>query len=745
MIRKLFVVFAVAACGPKPAPAPLPVLPGDGDTHVAKPAPVKQPGAADPWAGRTDLIAPPVVNPPAAIELPKIDQLKLANGLAVHVVKTDRLPVLAMQLAIRAGRMHEPRARLGVAELTSDLLVKGTRRRDAAALAKAIDFVGGTIAASSTFEATLISCSVPARHASTCFELLPEMITQPTFPETELARMRDLQVGALRQRLDDPAVLASSHVQNLLWGHDHVRGWINSEQSVAALRRDDVVSWHRNWFVPGNAILVVTGDVDPRRLRGDLERTFGTWRKGPVPPSPSYTEPGLSGSRIRIVDKPGMQEAHIRIAQFGIKHDDPRFFETLVWNHVLGGGPSARLARVLRAGGKGGAGSSFDRNLDRGSFVVSTVTRPADAVEVTKVVLAEIAKLAKEGPTPEEIGLAIANISGAYGLRFQSAADTGASLIGAELHGFGQEYLSNFPVVVGQVDVAAARRAASEILDPKAYVVVLVGDFAQLEPQIKKEGWRYERVAHTEPITAPFRLPDAPSDSKAAAAATRLIDEAIAAKGGKARLGSLKAFKMQAKGTTTVQGESVPVEITRVYALPDRMRIDATLKPPRAPRDITVSVGLAAQSGWQRAPDAKNGEYVVVEVSGNGLQTMNFERWREPELILLKAAEPGAKLTPIPDEIVDGKPCSVVRLRSPFGEVDVTLYLDKKTKLIARMSYSDGGNTESDVFADYRDVSGIKFAFKRTSGGGGRSTTLELKSVEVDPQVDPKIFDKPAK
>jgi predicted Zn-dependent peptidase len=745
MSRKLFVLFAVAACGPKSAPAPLPVLPGDGDTHVAKPPPVKQPSAADPWAGRTDLIPPPAVKAPAAIELPKIDELKLANGLAVYVVKSDRLPVVAMQLAVRAGRMHEPRARLGVAELTADLLVKGTRRRDAAALAKAIDFVGGTIASDSTFEATLISCSVAARHASTCFELVPEMITQPTFPEAELTRMRAALVGTMRQRLDEPSTLASVHAQNLLWGHEHVRGWINSEQSLASLRRDDVLAWHRTWFVPGNAILVVTGDVDPRRLKADLERTFWTWRKGPVPPTPTYPEPGLSGSRIRVVDKPGMQEAHIRIAQFGIKHDDPRFFETLVWNYVLGGGVTSRLTRVLRAGGKGGAVSSFDRNLDRGSFVVSTATRPADAVEVTKVMLAEIARMAKDGPSKDELGAAIASISGAYSMRFQSAADIGAALIGAELHGFGQQYMTNFPVVVAQVDVPDAKRAASEILDPKAYVLVMVGDFAQLEPHIKKEGWRFERVSHSEPVTAPFRMPDAPVDSKAAATATKLIDEALAAKGGKAKLGGLKAFKMLAKGTTTVQGQSVPVEISRVYALPDKMRIDATIKPPGAPRDITVTVGVSGQTGWQRAPDAKTNDYAVVEVTGNGLQTMNFERWREPELILLKAAEPGAKLTPVPDETVDGKPCSVVRLRSPFGEVDVTLYLDKKTKLIARMSYSDGGNTENDDFSDYRDVSGVKFAFKRSSSGGGRSTALELKSVEVDPQVDPKIFDKPAK
>jgi hypothetical protein len=359
--------------------------------------------------------------------------------------------------------------------------------------------------------------------------------------------------------------------------------------------------------------------------------------------------------------------------------------------------------------------------------------------------LAEIAKMAKEGPTKEEIAAVVPSITGAYPFRFQAVGDLGSALVGAELHGFGQEYLTNFPVVVGQVDVAGAKRAASEILDPKAYVIVMVGDFKDLEPQVKKEGWRYERVAFTDPITAPFRAPETPVDARAAASASKLIDDALAAKGGKAKLAALKSFKLVAAGSTTLPGQSVPLEITRVFVAPDKMRIDATFKPPGAPGDVVVSVGLSGQTGWQRGPDPKTGSYAVIDVTDAALQTLSFERWREPELILLKAAETGAKLTPLPDDTVDGKPCSVVKLRSPFGEVEVSVYIDKKTKLVARMSYTDGGNTENDDFSDYRDVSGVKIAHKRSSSGGGRTTALELKTVEFDAKIDPTVFNKPAK
>ncbi len=744
MKRSLALLLVLAsACGPKPTPAPIATLPGDGDTNTAKPPEPTVPAVVDAWTGRTDLIAPPAPKAPAAVVLPAIEAFKLANGLQVYVIKSSKLPVVSMQLAVRAGRMHEPRARLGVSELTADMLVKGTKKRDALALAKAIDFVGGTIAADSTFEATLVSCSVMSRNTKTCLELLPELVTQPSFPEAELAKARERRVGEIRQRLDDAGSLAAVHVQNLLWGNDHVRGWIDSEPSAAAVQRTDLIAWHKSWFVPGNSLLVVSGNVGPT-IKADLERSFGTWAKGPTPPAPMFKEPGLSGSRIRLVDKPGQTQTHIRIAQFGIKHDDARFFDSLVWNYTLGGGGfSSRLMKVVRVkGGKTyGASSSFDRNLDRGSFVSQTFTRNSEAVATTKMILEEIKTMAKDGPTQEEVNAAIANIAGGYGMRFQSASDVGAGLIGAELHGFGKEYLSNYPLAVGKVDVASAKRAASEILDPKSFVIVMVGDAKDLEPLLKKEGWRYEKVMFTDPITPVIEAPAAPVDAKALAAARKLIDEALAAKGGKAKLAAIKAFRMIAVGTTPIGPQNVQVETERLFLLPDKMRIDATLA-----QRIKVVIGIKGTTGWQMAPNQQTGKIEVNDISAADIQMIDFERWREPELILLKAADPAAKLTPAPDENLDGKPHHVVKLASPYT-VDVALYIDKKTKLVTRMTYSIGGNAETNDFSDYKDVGGIKIAHKRKSTGAGKGggiTDLELKTVELDPKVDPTVFDKPA-
>jgi hypothetical protein len=391
-----------------------------------------------------------------------------------------------------------------------------------------------------------------------------------------------------------------------------------------------------------------------------------------------------------------------------------------------------------------GASSSFDRNIDKGSFVASTFTRNAEAVATTKLILGEISKMAKDGPSQAEVDAAVANIAGSYGLRFQAASDVGAALIGAELHGFGKEYLTNFPLAVGKVDVASAKRAASEILDPRAYVIVMVGDAKDLEPQLKKEGWRYEKVAFTDPITPEVPQVAGPVDAKALTAAKKVIDDAIAAKGGKAKLAAIKAIKMVATGTTSNGPQSVPVETERTFVLPDKIRIDATLTLKQG--KVKVIIGVVGKSGWQIGPDPQTGAPVIGDIGGSDVVALDFERWREPELLLLKAADPAAQITPQPDELIDGKPQTVMSLKSPFG-IQLKLFVDKKTKLLSRVSYDEGGNAEVDDFSDYKDVSGIKVAFKRKSIGSGkeaRSTDLVVKTVEIDPAVDSKIFDKPA-
>jgi zinc protease len=736
---------ALAACTPRTpgsaTRAVLPTLPGDGDANVTRPPDVARPGksASDPWSGRDDLIKAPPAQPPQAVQLPPIERFKLPNGLQVVVVKDDRLPVVTMQLMVRAGRAEEPLARLGVAELTADLLPKGTRKRDALAIARTIDLVGGAITASTGYEATWLTCATMSKDAKTCLELMPEMVTQPTFTAVELERARQNQLAQLSRRLDDAGALAGHHAQNLVWGNEHVRGWVTSAAWLRRLERTDVVAWHKTWFVPGNAVLAVAGDVDVARLKKDLARAFGGWAKGPIPARPRYVAPRTGGVKIRLVDKPGQTQTQIRVVQLGLSHDDSRFFPALVWNYALGGGAfSSRLMTVVRseAGKTYGASSTFDRNADRGSFVAATFTRTAETVATLKLVLDEIKKMHAGGPSEAEVGAAIANLAGSYAMRVSGADDLAAALVTADLHGLSQTYVSDFPLLVAQVTRQDAAEAAGSILDPGNFGVVLLGDGDAIAKQLTRAGLPFERVAFDAPIgpqpDAPA-APVAPVDPATAKAGVAILDAALLAKGGD-KVAKLRSLRMTGTGQLTAQGQTVDVELVRTLVVPDKMRMEI-----RIAKQFEIVFALdGGKGGWTRSPAG------LDDLPAAQLPELERQRWVDPELVLVRHQAPGAKVALLPAEKLDGKTLDVVRVTSADGGHTTKLYFDPTTKMLVAQRYPSGAGETVERFDDYRAVAGIQIAHRRVSTAGGEKSDLTVDKVEIDPTIAADVFTKPA-
>ncbi|HTJ42043.1 MAG TPA: insulinase family protein [Kofleriaceae bacterium] len=740
----LLAAFAAFSCGPKASTTQItPTLPGEGTEHTAKPPVDTTAKADDPWANRKDLITSPAPKAPQKLDLPPVDRFTLPNGLQVMVVQDKRLPVVSMQLAIKAGRADEPHAHMGVSEFTADMLVKGTKKRKALDIAKAVDFVGGGVTVDSSYEATVASCKVMSKNLSMCLDVLPDIIINPTFPPDEMVHVRQQLIAGIRQRYDDAGTLASIHVQNLLWGDEHVRGFVLDEASVAATTPGDLKAWHDVWYSPSNSILAIAGDVDPKQIKAQLTKAFGGWKNTKTPPHMRYADPKMSGVRIRLVDKPHQSQTHIRVAQMGIRHDDPRFFDSMVWNYVLGGGEfSSRLMNVVRAkGGKTyGASSTFDRNLDRGSFVAQTFTRNSEAIATTKLVIAEIAKMAKDGPTDAEVADAIANIAGSYGVRFESASDVTGALLGAELHGFTDAYIEEYALRIGQVTSASAKDAAHEVLDPNNYVIVLVGDASEIEPQLKAEGWKYEKVSFTDPIGHPpqqtAQVP--PPSDKDVAVAKKVLDDALAAKGGEAKLRALKSVDMTAAGSISAtqngQTQSMDVKVQRRFSQPDKIRVDVEIHAPMG--TLAIAYAVVGKSGWQQTPQG------VVDIPTEQLMLLAEQEWTDPEFVLLRFKDKGVVVRPLPDQKVDGVDCSVVNVTSP-DQMSVAIFIDKKTHLIKQLAYPDQGGVTFDVFDDYKAVDGIQVAQHRVNKNEAESIDLKVSDIKLNGKLGDDLFARP--
>ncbi len=744
ILYSLLLVALVGGCGSTPSSL-TPELPSAGTEHlspVATSAVDSKSKAHDPWLGK-QLIAPPTAKAPTALVLPDIQRFTLKNGLQVIAVQDSSLPVTTLQLAIKSGKRQVPREKIGLAELAAQAMTRGTRRRNAAAIAKAVEAVGGELRADANYEATLFSCKSLSHDLRTCLSVLPDVVVNPNFPKSELDLVRRNLLASVRQRLDDAGQLASAHFQSALWGDSHARGWVMSPLTIQAISQDDVRAWHKEHIVPNNSVLAISGDFDAKRIQKDLERAFGHWRKAEIPKTPSMNRPTLQGLRIRLVDKPGESQAHIRMGHLGIAHSDPDFYAALAFDYSLGGGGfSSRLMQVMRseAGKVYTVSSHFDRNREVGSFLTATFTRSAEAVATVKLMQQGIAGMAKMGPTTEELQAATTNISGSYAMRFETSKDVASALLAAHLHGFGNDYVRDFPLKVAAVSQPQAAKAAARILSSVNAVLVIVGDAKQIGPQLAAAGWAFEQVSFREPISNWERAKventgTAKVDPQTMAAARTLLDAALTAKGGAKRLRDIKSFHWQGDATLHLPTGAMAATVEKHFMAPDSLRLDMVIGGGQ----VKIVTALSKNKGWalEKSPKGER----VRDFAALELTALSGQLWRDSELVLLRHLDTDATLSPLGERQVAGK--TVVAIGVSKGGRSVILLIDLKSKMLVGMDYADQGMKTSERFEDYKNVQGIPVAHTRSTKGPQVDLLVKLTHFEVDKAVAPTLFVRP--
>ena len=723
----------------------VPHLPGDGADHTAPPRAGGH--ADDPWAGH-DLLQPPRPAAPHPLALPQIERFTLRSGLPVLAITSDAAPTFFAQLAIKAGREDEPRDKVGLASFVASMMTHGVRGMSGDKLTAAMDKAGAQLSANASYEATLVTCHGPASSATPCLRAMADMASAPSFPAAAINDVRLELDASARQAHADPGQLANLHFQNALWGEGHVRGWPISEDSIGAITRADLMAWQRTWFKPNNAVLVVVSPQPRAALQRTLERNLGRWRghvTGAV--KTSSHPPPLTGLRIRLVDVPGLAQAQIRIGGFGVSHRDPDFFAATVVNQVLGGASSSsRLSRAMHAGfgDKVAVSTSFDRNLERGAFVAAAAAPADKAVAVARTMMAQIGKMSAEGPTDREVGGALVTLVGGYETRLESPQEIASAVLAAALHGLPPTYVRDFGVELGEVSGQAARASAARWLDGKNLVVVIAGDARRIEPQLKEAGFTYDKLSASDPVAkyqrdALAKKRAAPVDPRKAAAARAVLDAALAAKGGAARLRAVKTFSWKGKAELNLPGGKVQAQVEKRFVAPDKLRLDMTLSMNG--QTLTITTVLDGNKGW--AEETRGNQSRAMDFPPSEVEAGQGQIWRDQDFVLLRHREKGTRVELLDDVNIDGVPQRAVRLTSADGKHSVVLYIDKKSHHLRGMKYTEEGVSAEERYGDYQNQSGLSVAHSRTTKSAQTDLSTRVTQVKVNAPIDAAIFVKP--
>ncbi len=420
--------------------------------------------------------------PAAHAKTAAVVRAKLPNGLSVIVQPSPRLPVVSFRLVSRAGSVYDPAGKEGLARMTAELLTQGAGSRTAQQVAEDIEFVGGSLEASSRAEQFTVSCDVLKKDLSTGLGLFHDVVVKPAFAAEEFARKQEEALGTIASNRGEPSVIAE---QASLWGESPLaHPSIGTEKSVKGLTRDDVVSFHRRFVAPDRTILVVAGDVDPAAILAQLRKAFADWKPSGEPMRDPYGAPAPVAARgIRIIDKPEATQAQIRMGCIAVPRSHPDYDAIQVANTILGDGFTSRLVNAIRVekGLTYSISSGFTQHRGAGAFRVNTFTRNAKLRECVDATLAEIAKLANEGPTQAELDKARNYLVGQYPLELQAASDLTGQIATVEFYGLPQDWIAKYNDRVRAVTMDDVKRVLGTYFcsDKLRIVVVTQGDVAK--------------------------------------------------------------------------------------------------------------------------------------------------------------------------------------------------------------------------------------------------------------------------
>jgi predicted Zn-dependent peptidase len=432
---------------------------------------------------------PRVGDPPRLGQL-DIQSHRFDNGLLLACVEQRNLPIVDVEVVVRAGAALDQPRQAGRAMMVAEMLDEGTHTRDVMQIADAIDFLGAHLSISAGWDTTVLGLHVLSPRLPDALDILVDVLTNPAFPVSEYERKKRERLTALLQDQDEARIAANKALARGVFGTQHPYGMPTSGTytSIEAQTLADVRAFYDAHFKPADTFIVVVGDVSFPAMVAELGARFAHWQgttsdEVVLPPNPNGHP-----TRILLVDKPRAAQAEIRVGHTAPPRDTPDYFPLVVLNTMLGGAFTSRLNLELRErmGVTYGASSKFGWRKRGGIFWAASAVDSHAAAESVGVVLAEMEKLRSAPVDPVEMERAARFI--AYGLprSFESTEDVAAHVREQILHGFPLDYWQKYVEQILAVTPAQVQDVAARHLHPAHAVGVVVADRSDVESKLEQ-------------------------------------------------------------------------------------------------------------------------------------------------------------------------------------------------------------------------------------------------------------------
>ena len=432
--------------------------------------------------------------PPGAarpLNLPKITEKKLANGLTVVVAPLANVPKVTAILTFRAATTGSDRdAHPGIAQIAAAVANEGTQTRTSKQIKEELRSIGGTLSLGSDADSTTLSASALSEFSTRMFDLMSDVAQHPSFPENELKLAQENVIQQIRAGRADPGFLVNERFQKAVFGNHPYSFVVPDEKSINALTGADLKAFVSKYYIPNASHLIVVGDIEPDKAFAEIEKSFGSWKSGTIPPEDNPAVPKRDKRQIYFVNRPGSVQSAIYIGNASIPRKDKDYFVIRTADTIYGGAFYSRLTRNIREA-KGYTYSPFSSANTRakaGSFLAGAFVRNEVTGPTMLEILYELDRMRVTPVTDEELSAAKEYSTGNFSVELASQSGLAGRINTIYTFDLDKSFINDFRPKIEALTPADIQRAASKYFDTYRAAIVIVGDWEQVKDQVTPFG-----------------------------------------------------------------------------------------------------------------------------------------------------------------------------------------------------------------------------------------------------------------
>lgn len=417
----------------------------------------------------------------------------LSNGMELIVAHRSAVPVVNISMKFDAGFSSDQFGELGTSSLAMTMLDEGTKKRTALEISDELARLGAFFSAGSGIDSSSIGISALAENLDQSLAIYADLVLNPVFPENELVRLKQMRIARIQQEKTRPIGLAIRLFPKLLYGDGHAYSMpltgSGTEASVARIDRASLVEYHRTWFKPNNATMIVVGDTTMEEIRPKLEKLFARWRPGDIP-TKNIAKVNLSDSqKVYLIDRPGSEQSIIFAGNIAPAVVDGNELAIEAMNEIIGGSFTSRINMNLRDEKAWAYGASTFLMSTKGQrpFIAYAPVQTDKTMESMAEIKRELVEYLGDHPaTDAEISKAKNNSTLSLPGRWETANAVLRDIGEIVTYDLPDDYWDTYAKNVRDLSAQQIAAAAQQIIKPDNMIWVVVGDREKIESRIRE-------------------------------------------------------------------------------------------------------------------------------------------------------------------------------------------------------------------------------------------------------------------